>query len=125
MDDSYTCYMIVNCDLKMSAGKIASQCGHAVSLLIRRLNRTKPTYYKKWSITGEKMIVLRGNGRLIDRLISEYYLFNSKSSNNETWCLSVADAGNTQVKSGSITVIIFNPLLAFKCPIEIEQLKLL
>ena len=102
-------YIIVNDDLKMSKGKIASQVGHVVQIIIENIigyyidnkkNKESELYYDnyvKWKDGGSTKIVLKSNQQNIEKLIKlkgiEY----------------IRDAGKTQIEPNSLTVIGFYP----------------
>ena len=92
-------YIIVNDSLKMGKGKISSQVGHAVSGIIRKLEKRPSEYYNLWLNNGEPKIVLKANENTILDFIDCY-----------TNCLEIKDCGKTQIKPDSLTCIIFEPL---------------
>jgi len=96
-------YIFVNNDLNMSTGKIASQVGHVVAIIIEYILNNKKSNefgrYKEWKKSGQKKIILKAtNDDLID-------FHNSPESK------TIFDAGKTQIKSGSLTVVGFFPNL--------------
>lgn len=117
------CYLIVNSSLKMSKGKIGSQCGHAISSLFQVVSR-KNKWFKEWLSQGEPIICLKAsNDELID-LVKEYGL-NSKTNFNHLWGISIYDAGKTEVKDGSLTVFALRPIAKSVRPKWLTNLKLL
>jgi len=105
MSDNYVMYIIINDDLKMQKGKIASQVGHAVQQLIENIleiystsKKEKLIYtnYKLWK-NGCKKIILKGN---------EKDLFELQINPD---AVSIYDAGKTQVESNSLTCVGFYP----------------
>jgi peptidyl-tRNA hydrolase len=107
IDERIVMYIFVNTDLKMSAGKIASQVGHVVQLIteeiIRKgyeINPTPKCYfdYVKWKkIFGCAKIILKANTLQLKELIERD---NSRF---------IIDEGRTQVDPNSLTVVGFYP----------------
>ncbi len=110
-------YVIVNSSLRMSAGKIASQVGHAVLEAVRITNRNKlgQINYRRWLQCGEPIVVLKAPQ---DRLTQ---IINSNSS----ICLPIRDAGRTQVEPGSLTAVGCRIIDKEYVPTIIKELKLL
>lgn len=123
MEDEYIMYLIINNDLKMGKGKIASQTCHAACKVTRILERYKPTpkYYKDWEKNGEPKIVLKATEEQLNELADEY----PANEIDDTWCVTIRDAGRTQIKSNSLTVIAFRPIMRKVVPALIKGLKLL
>jgi PTH2 family peptidyl-tRNA hydrolase len=101
----YTMYIIINNDINMTKGKIASQVGHAVQDIIENLLDSyyvskkcteKYNNYKKWK-TGCKKIILKANHNDLINLIKNYD------------CVPIYDAGKTQIEPNSLTCIAFYP----------------
>ncbi len=105
-------YLIVNNSLNMNKGKIASQVGHAVSMIVRRLEKSPTTDYKNWLNDGEAKIVLKADSTILQSL--------RKYKNT----VSVIDAGLTQIEEGSLTVVGFYPCKDCDVPDVIKTLKL-
>lgn len=104
--DDYILYIIVNDDLGMTKGKIASQVGHLVERITERImtilykqptNKTVLSAYKEYSETGRKKIVLRASQKDLEELCKE------KDA------IYIIDAGRTQVAPDSLTVVGFFP----------------
>mmetsp|Transcript_16517 Transcript_16517/g.24649 ORF Transcript_16517/g.24649 Transcript_16517/m.24649 type:complete len:178 (+) Transcript_16517:29-562(+) len=100
-DESVKMVLVVRKDLKLSCGKLASQCCHAaVGLYQRCLERSKELL-NAWRLNGEKKIVLS-----IDN--AEALMTLEKQSNlhsDQIVSYLVADAGLTQIESGTLTVL--------------------
>jgi PTH2 family peptidyl-tRNA hydrolase len=90
-EKDYVMYIVVNDDLKMGKGKIASQVGHCVQhiieeIIISHYDNKKHVYsetytrYMKWK-NGAKKIVLKASKEEIIKL------------SNEMECNTVYDAG--------------------------------
>jgi len=93
--------LLVNMSLKMKSGKIGAQCGHATIGVYEQIFGKKK--YEKmiddWKSNGQKKICakLKDDG--------EMNLIISKLVDNGIAHYTVVDAGRTQVKSGSRTVL--------------------
>ena len=107
MDFELTMYLFVNSDLKMKAGKIAAQVGHAAQEITEQLvkmryenNGMLPdpyVRYFKWSKMGAKKIVLKATQ---EQLIEMTKMREA---------VAITDSGRTQVAPGSLTVVGFYP----------------
>ncbi len=100
-------YILVNDELKMSKGKIASQVGHVVGEITEQIIRKSyesvkgvpDCYirYSKWKKNGAAKITLKATEEQIKLLMKE-----SES-------VHIIDAGRTQIAPNSLTVIGFYP----------------
>ncbi len=116
--DDYVMYLLVNNDLKMEKGKIASQVGHCVqhiieSILISYYENKKTKHYNdylKWK-NGCKKIVLKATQTQLEYL------------KNDSNAISIYDAGKTQIEPNSLTIIGFFPSSSNSK--KFEQYKLL
>lgn len=103
-------YILINNDLGMAKGKIASQAAHVAGLIVHDIltkvyELSTPealedyNYYEKWMSGGKyKKIVLKASESDLLKLI-----------NSEKKCRYVIDAGLTQIKPNSLTVVGFFP----------------
>ena len=117
------CYLIVNSSLKMSKGKIGSQCGHAISALFQVIPK-KSKWFKEWLSCGEPIICLKASDDELIDLAKEYGL-DSKTNINYLWGVPVYDAGRTEDKDGSLTVFALRPIAKSVRPKWLTNLKLL
>jgi len=97
-------YIIVNSDLGMTKGKTCSQVGHSIADLTRYLEKTPTSDYLLWKHTGEAMVVLKAPQASLEFFVGTY-----SNKKRRPWCVSVVDAGLTQVKTGDLTVVAFCP----------------
>lgn len=121
MEEDYKMYILVNDDLKMGKGKIASQVGHVVGEITERiirnsyesLERVPQTYidYQKWKKTGQGKVVLKA---------TQQQIFNWMHEANT---VLITDEGKTQILPGSTTVLGFYPSKNLKS--KFRGLKLL
>ncbi|EJW04631.1 peptidyl-tRNA hydrolase [Edhazardia aedis USNM 41457] len=93
--------IVVRVDLKMGKGKIAAQVGHAVSKVIDFLIEN-PEIWEEWKAAGEPKVILKASDEEINNVLSRAKRCNVKIH-------KVYDAGRTQVKAGSNTVIALGP----------------
>jgi len=96
--------LVVRSDLGMSKGKVAAQCSHASVECYKAALQHKPQMAKMWQITGQKKIVVSiGNGEKglaeLSKIAKSYKVIS---------CI-ISDAGATQVKTGTPTVIGIGP----------------
>jgi len=96
-------YFVVRSDLKMSPGKVASQTAHAAIMCFKRAARECPQQVRSWELQGQPKIVLKTkNPEDLARIEAEAQAAGVVTA-------LVRDAGNTQVASGSATVLGMGP----------------
>ena len=119
----YTAYLIVNDDLKMSKGKIASQCAHAILDVHRFMMKSEKVRNETWEHNGEKIVALKASSTNIHDLMKEYgdRILDKKKLN----VFPVYDAGRTEVVAGSLTVLATSPITDDIKPEILKSLKLL
>ncbi|CAM8892595.1 unnamed protein product [Rhodiola kirilowii] len=95
--------LVVRQDLRMGAGKIASQCAHAATGLYAELMQSQRSLLRQWEQCGQaKIVVTCKNQQEMNRL-----KHTAESIGLPTFV--VADAGRTQVVAGSKTVLAIGP----------------
>lgn len=95
--------LLVNGELKMGKGKIAAQCGHAVSILMKRLMTSRRALLKAWEQCGQPKVALKVSTKVeLDALASQ-------AEGAGLLVCRVLDAGRTQVAAGSNTVVSIGP----------------
>ncbi|XP_011493938.1 PREDICTED: peptidyl-tRNA hydrolase 2, mitochondrial-like [Ceratosolen solmsi marchali] len=113
--------LIVRSDLCMSTGKIASQCAHAALSCFLIGNKGFKNFFtiKSWIYMGQPKIVLKVN--------SEQELISLSKSASEAGLITttVRDAGKTQIKPGTITVLGIGPGNSDRISSITSHLKLL
>nr|CRZ24292.1 Bm2344 [Brugia malayi] len=97
---------VVNMSLKMGAGKLAAQVGHATLGVYRLAQRSEDGQHAldAWRISGEMKVVVKGHNTemLLD--------FFKQAKDLGLFTYIVSDAGRTQIPTGSRTVLgIFGP----------------
>jgi PTH2 family peptidyl-tRNA hydrolase len=100
-EGDYQVVVVVNRDLHMTKGKVLSQFGHGIDSLHERLE-DHPDLVKAWRNSGSAKIALRGTQDDLNRICHD-----SKSMG--LLYVRIFDAGRTQVKPGSNTVIVVGP----------------
>jgi len=104
-------YILVNSDLKMSPGKIASQVGHVVQLITEEIirdgyeiNPPSETYftYMKWKNNCTKIVLKASFAELKDLI------------KTQPECRHIIDRGLTQIPADSLTVAAFPPSSKYK-----------
>ena len=97
----YQMVVVVNKDLKMTNGKVLSQFGHAIDAMHEILFEY-PDLVKAWRNCGSAKIALKGTQ---DDLNQVYY----DAKEIGLLYYRVFDAGKTQIKAGSNTIIVVGP----------------
>lgn len=92
--------LVVRKDLSMGIGKIAAQCSHASVMAYQKSGRIA---LLKWALNGQKKIVLG--------CPNEQALFDIRDKAKQLRLLTntVRDAGLTQVKPDTATVLAIGP----------------
>lgn len=95
--------LVVRSDLKMSAGKIGSQCAHAAVMCVLKSQQQKPEAVNSWIDLGQPKVVLRVSSQAsienLAKLAGEQKVINSL----------IRDAGRTEVAPGTITALGIGP----------------
>ncbi|XP_020680171.1 probable peptidyl-tRNA hydrolase 2 isoform X3 [Dendrobium catenatum] len=95
--------LVVRQDLKMGAGKIASQCAHAATGMYAELLQSHLSLLRQWEQCGQaKIVVTCKNQQEMNRLKGTADQYGLPT-------FIVADAGRTQVQAGSKTVLAIGP----------------
>lgn len=121
-NNELTSYLIINSDLNMSKGKIASQSAHAI-LNVYRFIKSNNIQIKNWESVGEKIVVLKTTQSNLIQILDEYQ--NHIAKENILNFFPVYDAGRTEVEPNSLTIIASSPITNDKKPDWLNKLKLL
>ena len=95
--------LVTRSDLKLSKGKLAAQCGHAVAECVLKAKREQPRVLKRYMREGARKIVCE-----TPDLESLRRLFGDA----RVWglvCYMVTDAGHTEIPAGTVTVLGIGP----------------
>ena len=108
------CYFLVNKELKLSSGKVASQVGHASQLLTEKLiNSDIWDLYKK--SYNPKIVLKVPNHYVMEEIIQKTTDFQK---------VLVIDKGLTQCPTNTLTVIGYAPMRKEQVPECFKYLKL-
>lgn len=90
-------------DLKLSAGKLAAQVGHAAVDCALKAKRHQPDTFDAWYNEGQKKVVVKAD--------SERALFEIKLAAERAGLTTslISDAGHTELAPGTITVLGVGP----------------
>ncbi|XP_062098162.1 uncharacterized protein LOC133804031 isoform X2 [Humulus lupulus] len=102
-DQELKMVLVVRLDLKMKSGKIASQCAHAATGMYAELMQSRRSLLKQWEQCGQPKIVLTCKNQ------QEMNKLKEEADGIGLPTFVVADAGRTQVSSGSRTVLAIGP----------------
>jgi len=97
---AYKQVILVRNDLKLSPGKLAAQVSHAS---VDTVLKTHKDDIKKWRDEGMKKVVLA----VLDE--QELLEYKKKAEDAGLVCSLIADAGQTEVKPGTITCLGIGP----------------
>ena len=107
---------VVNRGLKLSPGKIAAQVAHAALALARRneapsgVGPQQLALYRQWSQEQEKMVVVTTNSHQAETTaVHEMDDLLQKAHALQIPTVEIQDAGRTEVRCGTRTVIGFGP----------------
>lgn len=95
--------IIARKDIKLSAGKLAAQVGHAAVDCAMKAKRFQTSAFEAWYEEGQKKVVLKAEN---ERALFELKLAAEKAG--LTTAL-IADAGHTELAPGTITVLGVGP----------------
>ncbi|XP_058114947.1 uncharacterized protein LOC131257951 isoform X2 [Magnolia sinica] len=102
-DEELKMVLVVRQDLKMGAGKIASQCAHAATGMYSELIQSQRSLLRQWEQCGQpKIVVTCKNQQEMNKLQGAACSIGLPT-------FVVADAGRTQVMAGSKTVLAIGP----------------
>ncbi|KAF8624826.1 hypothetical protein AX15_005712 [Amanita polypyramis BW_CC] len=83
----------------MSTGKIAAQCSHATLACYKAMQSTDPTMLHRWERSGQTKVALRCSDE------GELLTLQARARSLSLCARSIQDAGRTQIKAGSKTVL--------------------
>ncbi|XP_027083387.1 uncharacterized protein [Coffea arabica] len=102
-DEELKMVLVVRQDLKMGQGKIASQCAHAATGIYSELIQSHRSLLRQWELCGQAKIVVTCKN------LQEMNKLKEAAESIGLPTFVVADAGRTQVSSGSKTVLAIGP----------------
>ena len=107
-------YLLVNKSLNLSAGKVASQVGHAVEKLTLKYKQT--AYFKAFRQQGNPKIVLS--------VPTEEKFIEILDSTKKFFKVYIIDEGLTECQRNSVTVVGFGLLFENEIPSVLKTLSL-
>lgn len=90
-------------DIKLSAGKLAAQVGHASVDCALRAQKYAPEAFRRWHSEGQKKVVVKALGE------AELFRLKSEAERLGLTTAIIADAGHTELPPGTITVLGVGP----------------
>ena len=118
MDFAYKQVIVVRTDLKMGTGKASAQVAHASISAMEKAMCEKPDIVEQWKNEGMAKVVLKVGS---EKELLELYETVKKRFPTAL----IRDAGNTQVKAGSITCFGIGPAKGTEIDKYTGNLKLL
>ena len=95
--------LVTRSDLKLSKGKLAAQCGHAVAECVLKAKREQPRMLKRYMSEGARKIVCETSDiESLRRLFGDARVCGLV-------CYMVTDAGHTEIPAGTVTVLGIGP----------------
>ena len=101
--EGYKMVLCVRQDLGMTAGKMCAQCAHAAVDLVLNAQVADPAALAGWQSAGATKIALKVTDD------KELAALHATASVLKVPCTMIADAGRTQVPSGTVTVLGLGP----------------
>lgn len=90
-------------DLKLSAGKLAAQVGHATAECVTKAERTEPRMLDRYMRVGQRKVVCQAaNEDELRRLFGE-------AKEAGIIAALITDAGHTEIPAGTVTVVGLGP----------------
>jgi peptidyl-tRNA hydrolase len=107
----YKMWFVVNRDLKMGTGKTGAQISHATVQMMLNKTFVESEVFKAWFKNSQPKIVLSAKEVDLLDLLTKY----------PDITISVRDAGYTQVKADSLTVVAVFPMAIVNKPPELND----
>jgi PTH2 family peptidyl-tRNA hydrolase len=105
-------YFIVNSELNMSTGKIATQVGHVATIIAVEYSNSDNEDFDKWYESDQKKIILRGKQKDLEKLIEQGFYY-------------IRDIGCNEVQPNSLTCVGLPPMPRSEAKKYIKRLQLL
>ena len=104
-------YIIVNKDLNMSTGKIASQVGHVCTVCAVHSTVNHIVEFDDWYNGEQKKIILQAHQNVLEKLENNYY--------------SIRDKGYTEIEPNSLTAVSLGIMTREQAEPIVKRLQLL
>jgi len=102
-ESEITMVLVTRSDLKLSRGKLAAQCGHAVAECVLKAKREEPRMLERYMRDGARKIVCETSDlESLRRLFGDARVCGLV-------CYMVTDAGHTEIPAGTVTVLGIGP----------------
>jgi peptidyl-tRNA hydrolase, PTH2 family len=115
----YKQVILIRKDLKLGAGKIASQTAHAAIGSMKKAAKETPSIVESWEMEGSKKVVLKVSD------LRELKTIENMVKKERIVSFLVRDAGLTQVKPSTITALGIGPADEKRIDNITKELKLL
>lgn len=96
MEDELVQYFVINSELNMSPGKIATQVAHVATMIPYHLDISEIDTWHNWLISDQPKIVLKGKEKDLVKLIDK-------------GAIHIRDLGRTEIPPNSLTCVGFPP----------------
>ncbi|KAI8459332.1 peptidyl-tRNA hydrolase 2 [Phakopsora pachyrhizi] len=123
--EDFKLVLVVRNDLGMAKGKIASQCSHATLACYKAIRRDDPDMLRRWERNGQTKIALKLKLNDCETMEDEMLNLKAKARSLGLCAQVIQDAGRTQIKAGSRTVLGIGPGPASQIDEITKHLKLL
>ena len=90
-------------DVKLSAGKLAAQVGHASVDCALKAQKHQPEAFRRWHAEGQKKVVLKAQS------LEDLYQLKAVAERAGLTTALIADAGHTELEPGTVTVLGIGP----------------
>ncbi len=118
-EKQYKMVIAVNMELKMGKGKLAAQCAHGAVSMVLKLMQEGNKHLEPWLDQGQRKVVVKIDSKsTMDKLYAQ-------GLEAKLPVYTIQDAGRTQVKPGSHTVLVVGPAPAEQVDTVTSGLKLL
>lgn len=95
--------LVTRSDLPLSIGKLAVQVSHAAVTCAFLTKKNKPEWVTKWQREGAKKVVVKVNS------LADFFPLEEYAVKLGIMTTIVTDAGHTEIKEGTYTVLGIGP----------------
>ncbi len=101
--------LVVRTDLGMGKGKACAQCAHAAVECYRKASAHSPRLVRQWEVFGQKKVALKAQGSKDKTAEEELEELRKSAEEAGLTTALIHDAGETQLQSGTATVLGVGP----------------